>query len=199
MSDRAFMMQSGDNIFPEEQRKTIDDYLRQSGWEHGWKSNANRDVYSFLHKHFAGQRKTKDKAYDCESELLLAAPPIWTAWRDLRERWFQNAHLVRCYANGMAYGMEGTVHTDASTPGNLTVVYYPHDRWSPNWGGETIFYNQAEDTIIGCRYPRPNSAVIFDGRIPHRAAGVTRLYPGLRITLMFKVERDEPETPKLSD
>jgi len=68
-------------------------------------------------------------------------------------------------------------------------VYYPHERWSPNWGGETIFYNERENRITGCFYPKPNSVVVFDGRIPHRANGVTRAYAGMRITLMFKTEK----------
>ena len=41
--------------------------------------------------------------------------------------------------------------TDASAAGNYTAVYYPHDRWSPNWGGETIFYNEQENRVICMR------------------------------------------------
>jgi SM-20-related protein len=104
----------------------------------------------------------------------------------VRDKIFAGHKLVRCYANAMCYGMDGTVHTDSGDPGNYTAVYYPHERWSPNWGGETIFYNREENRIMACFYPRPNSVVVFDGRIPHRASGVARSYAGLRITLMFK-------------
>jgi SM-20-related protein len=179
-----------ENAFPEEMRGKLYEFLTKRGWEAGWKSNSKRDGYSFLHKHYAGHRKVGDeKAYDCEVELLTNAPLIYEAWMHVREKVFAGHTLVRCYANGMAYGMDGTVHHDASEPGNYTAVYYPHERWSPNWGGETMIYNQGESRIVACSFPRPNSIIVFDGRMPHRAAGVTRSYPGMRITLMFKTEK----------
>src|SRR5262245_21607050 len=187
MSDRQFLMQKAQAIFPEGVRAALDEFLRSPGWETGWKSNSKRDTYAFLHKHFAGHLNadTTD-SYECESELL--APILREAWKALKDRHLKDHTLVRCYANGMMYGMDGYVHTDATKPDNFTFVYYPHARWSPNWGGETLFYNQEETAIIACSYPHPNSAALFDGRIPHRANSVTRLYTGLRITLMFKTE-----------
>jgi SM-20-related protein len=170
------------------------EYLNQPGWETGWKSNSKRDAYTFLHKHFAGWRKHGDgkpEVYDCQDELQTNSPLIYEAWLTVREKIFAGHKLVRCYANGMCYGMDGTVHTDAHAPGNYTAVYYPHERWSPNWGGETIFYNQEETRILACFSPRPNSIAVFDGRIPHRANGVTRSYAGMRITLMFKTEKPD--------
>jgi len=180
-----------DNVLPDEMRRSVFDYLVLPGWESGWKSNSKRDGYSFLHKHYAGHRKAGGEAYDCEQALLLSAPVIHAAWLHLKDKVFPGHKLVRCYANALSYGMDGTVHTDTTDPGNYTAVYYPHERWSPNWGGETIFYNQQENRIISCFYPRPNSIAVFDGRIPHRANGVTRSYPGMRITLMFKTEKPD--------
>lgn len=176
-------------VFSDDARKAIYEYLNRPGWETGWKSNSKRDAYSFLHKHYAGHRPAGGQTYNCEDELKHNAPCIYDAWLTVRDKIFSGHTLVRCYANGMAYGMDGTIHTDANGPGNYTAVYYPHERWSPNWGGETIFYNLQENGIVGCYYPKPNSAVVFDGRIPHRANGVTRSYAGMRITLMFKTEK----------
>ena len=183
-----------DLVFSDEKRKKIYEFLNKPGWETGWKSNAKRDAYSFLHKHFAGFRKSgEEKPYKCDEELWQNAPLVYDAWLDVRDKIFAGHTLVRCYANGMAYGMDGTVHYDASDPGNYTAVYYPHERWSPNWGGETIFYNKQESRITACMYPKPNSVVVFDGRIPHRANGVTRQYAGMRITLMFKTMTEMPD------
>ena len=134
-----------EKAFSEEDRLRVYDYLNQPGWETGWKSNSKRDAYTFLHKHFAGWRKHDDgkpEVYDCQDELQKNSPLIYDAWLTVREKIFAGHKLVRCYANAMCYGMDGTVHTDASEPGNYTAVYYPHERWSPNWGGETMFYNQ---------------------------------------------------------
>jgi SM-20-related protein len=182
-----------ENALPDEVRGNVYNFLHLPGWETGWKSNSKRDGYSFLHKHYAGHRKTNAEAYDCEVELQEAAPVVHDAWLRVRDKIFAGHKLVRCYANALAYGMDGTVHSDASEPGNFTAVYYPHERWSPNWGGETMFYNQGENRIIACFFPRPNSIAVFDGRMPHRANGVTRSYPGMRITLMFKTTKDVPD------
>jgi len=181
-----------ENALSDEMRRHVYDFLNEPGWETGWKSNSKRDGYSFLHKHYAGHRKVGvDKAYDCEDELKRTAPVIYDAWFLVKDKVFAGHKLVRCYANGMAYGMDGTVHSDATEPGNYTAVYYPHERWSPNWGGETMFFNRGEDRIVACFFPRPNSIAVFDGRMPHRANGVTRSYPGMRITLMFKTEKPD--------
>lgn len=189
------------DVFSKEDHEAIYEFVREPGWETGWKSNSKLDAFSFLHKHYAGHRKAgggPTGPYDCEAELLSNAPLIHKAWLTVRDKIFAGHTLVRCYANGMSYGMDGTVHTDASKPGNYTAVYYPHLRWSPNWGGETIFYNEQENRITGCYYARPNSAVVFDGRIPHRANGVTRGYAGMRITLMFKTEKPDNAGPSPS-
>jgi SM-20-related protein len=179
-----------EGVFSEDNRKRVYDFLNTPGWETGWKSNSKRDAYSFLHKHYAGFRKAGiEKPYKCDDELWQNAPLIFDAWLTVRDKIFAGHTLVRCYANGMAYGMDGTVHRDATEPNNFTAVYYPHERWSPNWGGETMFYNDNENRVTACFYPRPNSVVVFDGRIPHRANGVTRQYVGMRITLMFKTAK----------
>lgn len=187
MSDRKLIIRFFNDVFPEPQRAEIYDYLSSPGWESGWKSNSKRDGYSFFHKHFAGRRKAGDAAYSCEDELLERSSIMFDAWTTVKAK-LPHQKLVRCYANGMCYGQDGGVHTDANDPGTYTLVCYPHDRWSPNWGGETLFYDHSESTVVGCAYPRPNGGVLFDGRIPHRAAGVSRIFTGMRITLMFKVE-----------
>ena len=181
-----------ENALPDEVRRHVYDFLNQPGWETGWKSNSKRDGYSFLHKHYAGHRKVGAEVYSCEDELKRTAPVIYDAWFLVKDKVFAGHTLVRCYANGMAYGMDGSVHSDATEPGNYTAVYYPHERWSPNWGGETMFFNRGEDRIVACFFPRPNSIAVFDGRMPHRANGVTRSYPGMRITLMMKTVKEQP-------
>jgi|RhiMethySRZTD1v2_1073278.scaffolds.fasta_scaffold129085_3 SM-20-related protein len=185
-----------DRIFKEDDRKKIFDYLAAPGWETGWKSNQRRDAYSFLHKHFAGFRDISiEKEYDAADELKQKHELMHVVWATLKQHYLKDHTLVRCYANGMCYGMDGTVHVDARQPGNYTFIYYPQAKWSPNWGGETIFYNDEETRIEACVMPRPNSAIFFDGRQPHRANGVTRQFPGTRITLMFKTKSGGSQQP----
>jgi len=184
-----------DNVLTDDQRKRIYQFLQAPGWKFGWKSRSNNDIYSFWHKHFAGalqpDHPTADgsvEPYDCTEELARKAPLLHTFWRGLEKTALKGHTLVRCYANGHTYGSDGTLHADSAVPSSYTSVYYPHERWSPNWGGETVFFNPEETDIVASVYPMPNRLVMFQGTIPHVARGVARICPVLRITLMFKTE-----------
>lgn len=184
-----------DNLLPDDQRNRVYDFVNGSGWKFGWKSRTSTDVYSFWHKHFAGaihadhpSEKQHERPYDCAEELQRNAPLLHTFWRGLEKTVLKGHTLVRCYANAHTYGSDGSLHTDSVSPRSFTSVYYPHDRWSPNWGGETVFFNQEETDIIFSVYPKPNRLVMFAGTIPHVARGVARICPVLRVTLMFKTE-----------
>jgi len=103
--------------------------------------------------------------------------------------------LTRCYANGAPHGSEGSIHTDSVSDQSRTVIYYPHTKWHPNWGGETLFFNKEQTDVVACVYPRPNRLLVFSGTIPHVARSVSRVCPVLRVTLMFKTERAPAEQP----
>ncbi len=159
-------------------------------WDYGWRSNAKGGGSPFLHKHYAGSLRPDhlEKPYDCAAELAKAHPLLASMWATLHGSHLAGHRLVRCYANAFAYGMEGTLHTDCVADHGYTSVYYPAPEWRADWGGETVFFNLAGTDAIGCSFPKPGRLVVFSGRTPHVARGVTRLCPGLRITLMFKTE-----------
>ena len=182
----AFMVvpiQVFDDFLLDARRQEVLGYLLEPGWEWGWRSNVYTDVLLFWHKHFAGRR-----GEECGEELRERAPLIWRLWDDAVRVLLPGHTLVRCYANALQYGSDGTVHSDSEVPTSFTSVYYPHGRWDPNWGGETLFYTSDKSDILAVSYPRPGRLVTFPGTIPHRAAGVSRTCPLLRITLMFKTE-----------
>lgn len=202
-SDRSARRNSGDsptiarvdNVLREDQRKKLYDFLAGSGWKFGWKSRPDGNEFSFWHKHFAGAIRPDhpaldrhDEPYDCAEELSRAAPLLHTFWLGLAKTVLKGHTLVRCYANGLSYGSDGALHTDSVASNSFTTIYYPHDRWSPNWGGETVFFDQDEEDVVAAIYPKPNRLVTFQGTIPHVARGVSRMCPVLRITLMFKTE-----------
>jgi len=130
----------------------------------------------------------REEPYDCADELQRKAPLLHTFWSGLAKTALKGHTLVRCYANGHTFGSDGSLHTDSVSPRSFTSIYYPHDRWSPNWGGETVFFNREETDIVASIYPKPNRLLIFQGAIPHVARGVSRICPVLRVTLMFKTE-----------
>ena len=186
-----------DGILTEEDRDQIDAFLQAPGWSFGWKSHSKTDVYSFWHKHFAGYKKSdkyrigegKWPPPDCSEELRQNSALIFEFWSLLRNTLLKGHSLVRCYANGMPFGSEGTLHTDSDSPTSYTSVYYPHRDWQPNWAGETVIFNKAKDDIVASIYPKPNRLLIFRGDTPHVARSVSRTCPSLRITLMFKTEK----------
>ena len=100
----------------------------------------------------------------------------------------QNIEVLRVYANGQTYGLDGGVHVDEVDPGYYTVLYYAvNDTWDTNWHGETLFYDDNEEQVIAICVPKRNSFVFFDSTIPHVGMAPNKQYNGLRVTLAFKL------------
>lgn len=184
-----------DSVAKDRERKRLFEYLNEPGWLFGWKSSDNSEPFSFWHKHFSGStvpdagiEKGTSGTNDCAAELQEKYPLVFTLWQRLQEVALKGHTLVRCYANGMPYGSEGTVHVDSASPRSFTTIYYPHEQWHPNWGGETVFFNQEKNEIVAAILPKSNRAVMFRGIVPHAARGVSRICPIMRITVMFKSE-----------
>jgi SM-20-related protein len=181
-----------DDLLAEEQRKEVYNFLRKGGWKFGWKSSSKTDIFSFWHKHFAGYHNGRnEKQYDCTEELQKTAPLMFDFWLSLSATVFKGHTLIRCYANAQTHGSDGTIHIDSKSDKSYTSVYYPHERWEPNWAGETLIFNADKSDIIAAIYPKPNRLAIFRGNLPHVARGVSRICPELRITLMFKVNAND--------
>jgi len=184
-----FGHQCFDDIIDDDQRIRINNYLRRSGWKFGWRSNEKSDYFRFWHKHFAGSINHNEPTYDCSEELKSNSDIIHQLWCIISSNILLRHRLVRCYANGMTYGDDGTTHRDATLPNNYTAIYYPHKVWEPDWGGETVFFNKMKTDIVASVYPKSNRLVVFDGTTPHVARGVSRTCPVFRVTLMFKTEK----------
>src|SRR5262245_16263051 len=184
---RATNVMTYDDLLMPQHQLTIHQFLKAGGWQFGWKSSSKTDQYSFWHRHFAGHRNKIDrKKYDCSDELKSKVPLIYAMWAGLANSVFKGHTIYRCYANGQAYGSEGTIHTDTRSPHGYTAIYYPHSEWEPNWGGETVSFDDAKSDIVTSIYPKPNRLLVFRGDMPHVARAVARTCPHLRITLMFK-------------
>ena len=184
-----------DDVLDAPMDKRVRDFVNHGGWKFGWKSDAKTDQYSFWHRHFAGSihpdhyvKEGKGTQYDCGEELKQTAPVLHEFWTRMRASALTGHVLMRCYANGHPFGSDGSVHTDSLSERSFTSIYYAHDKWHPNWGGETVFFNKNKTDIITSIYPKPNRLIIFRGLVPHLARGATRVCPVLRVTLMFKTE-----------
>lgn len=178
-----------DNVLDSSTQRDLLLFLRAPGWTYGAYSADAPNPPRYWYKHFAGLNRDSGEVLDpvvFERQLELVAPPVARMWRHLEAGPMSGHTLARCYANGYPFGSEGSVHYDSDVPSHWTAIYYPHLEWSPDYAGETVFFDSDRTDIIASAYPRPNRLVVFRGIIPHVARAITRACPELRITLMFK-------------
>lgn len=178
-----------DNLLGASEHAAIWNFLNQPGWAYGGYSAEGPDADRYFYKHFAGYRSDGREARDpasIEAELVQSAPILADIWAALKNGPLAGQALSRCYANGMPGGVEGGLHLDSTVTGHLTSIYYAHPAWNPNFGGETLLFNEAGDEIVAAIYPKPNRLAVFEGTIPHVARPMSRRRSELRITLMFK-------------
>jgi SM-20-related protein len=181
---------------PEDQRDVLG-FLSRPGWAFGAYSDTAPGASRYWFKHFAGivrDGSEKSDSLEFERQLNENAPPVAKVWRKLCGSVLSGHVLSRCYANGYPAGAEGGVHMDSNISEHFTTIYYPHVSWHPNFAGETVFFNRDGSDIVAAVYPKPNRLVVFPGVIPHVARGVSRACPQLRITLMFKTQREGAES-----
>jgi len=96
----------------------------------------------------------------------------------------------RAYVNSSVYGDSYYVHRDcAQEERHLTVLYYANLLWEPDWGGETLFFNDDNDAVLAVS-PRPGRLVASRGAILHRGTVPTRSCYEERYTLAYKLTCD---------
>jgi SM-20-related protein len=96
--------------------------------------------------------------------------------------------IYRCYCNHASFGDMLFTHTDC-LPGaaEFTALWYIAPQWDVEWGGETLFYNEAKDAEVAVS-PRPGRLVVFDGAIRHAGKPPNRICYVPRYTLAFKLQ-----------
>lgn len=157
-------------------------------WSFGWKSNGKTDRFPFWHRHFIeleGRSEAKKDRYP-----LGRFPEVDSLWAAVNEASGGGARLLRAYANGLTYGLEGKIHTDSASAGDITAVIYANAFWADAWAGETMFYLPSGEVIAVA--PAPGRMVLFNGTIAHVARPPSRDCPMLRTTLMYKFRIDDP-------
>ena len=94
---------------------------------------------------------------------------------------------MRIYANGQTATQHGSPHTD---DGDFTFLYYPNPRWKPQWGGALHFFDDDGATVHAVDY-KPNRAVFFPADLVHAAEAPSDEFPGLRVSLAYKLKLRE--------
>lgn len=114
----------------------------------------------------------EDPTYFQNAGLQASDDPLWGDILTYLESTIEDIPpREECYAayiNVLRYGNSPGIHCDAPywVGENKTMLVYLNPVWDPEWGGETVFF----DDDLDAKYivqPRPGRVVLFDGRIPH--------------------------------
>jgi len=145
--------------------------MQQSGWKFGHGSYP------------AGDRRRRYPFWIYE----LNDNPYYTDYllNIIKEKTQRNYELHDVYANGHTFGTQGDFHVDWYDDSERTFLYYANDNWRPEYLGKTIFDLGEDDHYY--YLPKGNSAVMFNGMIPHMSEGCSRAFTGLRVTIAWKL------------
>jgi hypothetical protein len=127
----------------------------------------------------------------------ISADPFLYGLRQTVERLFPDEQFSdqRAYVNCSVYGDGYYVHRDCvAHEQHITALYYANLEWQPDWGGETIYYNDEQDAELAIT-PRPGRLVIARGAVLHRGNVPTRNCYEERYTLAYKLNSLGPAQP----
>jgi hypothetical protein len=97
----------------------------------------------------------------------------------------------RFYCNALTYGDMTFPHRDCAPGGGLiTALLYANHVWKPQWGGETLFYDDAEDPLYSIM-PKPGRLALFNGDVIHKAGTPSRECYDRRLTFAMKFQPAE--------
>ena len=95
--------------------------------------------------------------------------------------------IFNSYVNLGIRGDQHETHADYYwKDGGKTLLLYVNKEWNRNWGGETVFFDDAGEEIEYITPYIPGRIIIFDSDIPHLAKEQSSLGPSYRFTLAIK-------------
>lgn len=169
-----------DDVIPDDLLSECITEVERRGWQYGWRSNK---MLGFGHWNIV----LSDSKVEREEVYHEVPQCIRDLWDYIQPRFLPTTPvLVRAYANAHTYGVEGYIHRDSKFAEDQTVVIYYEKDWKPEWAGETIFLNEAEDDVIKAILPKYGRMSVFPGNIKHAGRGVSRICPVARKVLVLK-------------
>lgn len=128
------------------------------------------------------------------AEAALKVDPFFLSLRRVAEQMFPGEVLrdQRAYVNSSVYGDIYYTHRDCSAHRNhVTALYYVNTEWRPDWGGETIFYDDNNEAQLIVT-PKAGRVVVARGAILHRGTVPTRACHEERYTIAYKLLSGNP-------
>lgn len=155
------------------------------GWRYGKTNSGNTLTRYWHHEVGRGEKHNLDDVSETVGMHPLRAFSVYQDW--LRSKLVpSDTKILRYYLNAHTYGTDGWPHTDTERTGELTSVLYLVPAWKPEWGGETVVFNNSGD-IETSVLPRPNRLLVFPSDRLHSPRPLSRAFTGLRIVLVVKM------------
>jgi SM-20-related protein len=160
------------NFLPEDLYGELFEAYNNQTLSYGWKSNRETDPHGHLNHDIA--RASQHSTYCVYNKINDIDRKVWDY---IKENYpgFEDNILIRNYINVHTFGLDGYFHRDSRRQDETTIVIYLLNDWNYDWGGETVFINEADPPeIVKAVLPAKNSAVCFNANIRHCGRGVTR-------------------------
>lgn len=126
----------------------------------------------------------------CEMPLEnLPDTVLWHATEEavLTVRANERYRPYRVYTNYASFGDVLLTHVDAlPNARELTALWFLCESWETEWGGETLFYDDAGDAQLAVS-PKPGRLLMFDGAVRHAGKPPNRNCPVGRYTFAIKL------------
>lgn len=176
-----------DNLLDTDLQHRLASITERNIWRYGWRPDSRGFGQAFLCCEFAGTNMSNSG--DCTPELESHARfrPMLALWRRLAETVAAGHVPIRVYAVGHAFGGGGGMHRDnEEDPSLFSFVYYAHQHWDADWGGETVFFDNLGRDVVQAVHPIPGRVIYFRGDAQHAARPPSRECPILRSVFVFK-------------
>lgn len=173
-----------DDVLPQGLTRELVALSMRLPWRWGWNTPSNPGHRYWHHEVGQGRKSnTSDVSATVRRhpERALSLYLDWLLTRLLPA----DARVLRFYLNAHTYGTDGWPHTDADRPGEVTVVTYLNAEWKPEWGGETVVFNEQGD-ISAAVLPRVNRLLAFPSDRLHAPRPLSKAFEGLRVVLVAK-------------
>ena len=163
------MIEKYNNFFSPDKHATIFNTIINSNYRIGWEDTAEvqRRTHPNLHSYYSFEDIKNLKIID----IILD---------NLKSKNITINNYDKCIIN-LTKNMD--VNFTHTHPNQIVFLYYPNLTWNPEWGGETVFYKDDYKDILKSNIYLPNTAIVFDGSIPHTIKSQNILGPSYRFTM----------------
>lgn len=173
-----------DNILPGPLYRELVTASGRVGWRFGWRAPGSAEARYWHHEVGFGQ---KANTLDISGNVRKHPIRAFATYMDWLKTHLvpEDTQVLRYYLNAHTYGTDGWPHTDTDRAEELTAVLYLNPEWKPEWGGETVIFNEAED-IEAAIVPRANRLLTFPSNRLHAPRPLSKAFTGMRAVLVIK-------------